>query len=278
MTHPRIFLWKRSSVPLATGYLPLLGVLVLAACAGRVVLREPAPYRLAAREGTEWVYLQLPGWPVADFSAPEDTLWVVVTAELPPPEHALRLDPVVRFEGLRSARYRWPDYRGVGYIVEAVRGDTLRAGSNLYAETEGPVFRVESSGRTSQGHLPWYVANSSAGLLDLTAWTGTVGGPLEPVYLQRGRSADLVVPAPDSRIKGWWTAQGFGWTVTAADTLVRVPAGLWRCTELTFWSRRAGDEQGVHHREYWTAGIGLVGWIDDHPDGEGRWALAEYRP
>ena len=220
----------------------------------------------------------MPGWPTADFSTPEDTLRVAVTAELPAPGHSLRLDAVVRFEGGRYERYRWPDFRGAGYLVDAVPGDSLGAGTDLYAETEGPVLRVEASGRTSLGHLPWYVANSSVGLLDLTAWTDAEEGRLEPVYLQRIRSADLVVPAPDSRVKGWWTAQGFGWTVTAVDTLVRVPAGLWRCTELTFWSKRMGDEQGVHHREYWTAGIGLVGWIDDRPNGEGRWALVEHRP
>jgi hypothetical protein len=269
---------KRRAILAAGPCLILSLALGLAACAGQVVLREAAPFHLAAREGTEWVYLRLPGWPEADFSSPEDTLKVVVTGELPTPGHSLRLDAVVRFEDGRYERYRWPDYRSTGYIVDTVPGDSLGAGTDLYAETEGPVLRVEASGRTSQGHLPWYVANSSAGLLDLTAWTGMVGGPLEPAYLQRGRSADLLVPAPDSRVKGWWTAQGFGWTVTAVDTLVRVPAGLWRCTELTFWSERAGDEQGVHHREYWSAGVGLVGWIDDRPDGEGRWALAEHRP
>ncbi len=254
-------------------------ITLLSACGGRLVLRESAPFDLALREGTTWVYGLLIGEAEGAFLTPGVTLEVTAAAALEPPPHPLRLDAVVRFHGGgRYDRFRWPDWRGAGYLVTAVPHDSLRGGTDLYAEVTGPVFRIESLGGDIPGHLPWYVANSTAGLLDLTSWTGVSPVELTPVYLQRGRSADLVVPAPGSRIAGWFSSGGFGWTVTAGDTLLMVPAGNWRCIELTFWSREEGDENGVRHREYWTPGVGLVAWNDEREGGEGRWVLVEYRP
>gem|GEM_PF-2470484 len=241
--------------------------------ATRALVSE-APFVVDFAEGTHWTYLRIDrGVDQSSGSVPLDTLDIRVEEVLSPPRNPVLLEPL-----FNRAELTPPVPAGLGlYLPLEVPPDSADMLEPLTTTLTGPVFRIAARGRTSEGKYPHFVANSTAGLLDITSWIWRWPAEPVPVYRRYERSASLLVPAPDSPIGGWCT-DGSGWFVTCRDTLVTVPAGDFLCTEISyhFGTRPGGEPDLTRYREYWSPGVGLVAWHDLRVEGDGRWVLAAW--
>ncbi len=249
----------------------LLALLLLSACSGlfwrRHMVQDPSAFHIQLRLGTEWVYYRLPLWPSGDFTGPQDTLSVRVVDHRAAPSR-IDLDQW-------GGEYYWYDRPMMEWIPEG--GWKKITGRFLSAVPVGDVFKVVSDGEFPRflGGEKGYWADSSVGLLD--------------VFYPRPEGR-VVVYSPTATVRPYEEPGAYSWIEAAADTLIRVPAGEFRCFEhvLTFASSahylqprftRAPDPRSPFdpriRREFWAEGVGLIAWIDQ---GVGEyWALAEYR-
>ncbi len=289
-------LMGRSSRPLCIAVLTIALCMVSCAAPARMYfIEETAPYSIDLSQGTAWVYWMIDQDETGSRSAPLDTLITWVEKEVYHPRNRILIDPLVNFT-------RHPAYEEFrhdpGALIRHLKDDPvlLPFGSfhlpaagwfdstgfieHQVVKVVGPVCLIEAIGDSSLGKYPHYMANSTAGLLDLTSWIwqGNEEAP-RPVYRPYIRMADLIVPAAGSRIGGWNTGQS-GWMVTATDTLITVPSGSYSCIEVSYYQESdAPDGPGFEeYREYWTPGVGLIAWIDSRRHGDGHWVLAEYGP
>lgn len=257
------------------------------------ILRDEAPYIISLESGLQWEYWKIGTSEAGRSPVTLDTLTVIVAESYPPPDGPVRIDPLINLslhpafqnhtsdseemEKQISRSSPLPSYNSF-YLPAAPPSDSLELVEHLAVEVMGRVFRIESYGRTSGGKHPYFMANSSAGLLDFTSWIALsyMTDP-KPTYRRYLRSADLIVPAPDSRIGAWNTGTS-GWIVTTTDTLIAVPLGEFKCTEISYYMDSSSGELDLDsYREYWAPGMGLVAWIDFRSEGDGHWVLANYR-
>ena len=253
-------------------------ILTLDGCAATgppLLIDDVDPYHIDLAEGRFWEYWRLEQWPEGRVASALDTLVCTVVELLPPPDDPVLLDgqlgrSVEEFDLSRATAYatRPPRY------LPVVLSDTLGRVDHLAVNTVGPVARIASTKATSDGKLPYYAANSSAGLLDMTSWVVRRGEMPLPTYVRGDRHGDLVVPSAPGNIGGWLTVTG-GWMVTDTDTLITVPAGRFQCIEITYYTEYGSHFGGgqSHYREYWARDTGLVGWIDQRAGGDGIWVL-----
>ncbi len=258
-------------------------------------IEEPAPYSMDLSEGTAWVYWMVDQNETGSRLSPLDTLITWVEEELYHPRSKILIDPLVNLTRHPAFEEFHDDMQA---LIRRLNDDPIQLpfGSfHLPAEAwfdssgffehqlvkvVGPVCLIEASGDSSLGKYPHYMANSTAGLLDLTSWIwqGNENTP-RPVYRPHLRMADLIVPTPGSRIGGWNTGRS-GWIVTATDTLITVPFGEFSCIEVSYYQKSDAPDGPAYdeYLEYWTPGVGLIAWIDNREHGDGHWVLAEYGP
>lgn len=239
------------------------------------LLEEEQPYRIALGDSTRWEYWKIDTDAGDPTVGPVDTLLVWVSGSYRSPGNPIRIDPLVNLAIEQSSppfdSFHLPSESYIdstGYIEE------------LSVEITGSVFRIASRGSSSMGKYPHFVANSSAGLLDLTSWNWPRNrrAPV-PVYRSTLSRADLIVPGPGSRIGAWHTGDS-GWIVTAIDTMLGVPLGEFRCIEISYYTIGEPEEELdlEVYREYWAQDVGLVAWIDRREYGDGHWVLAKFEP
>ncbi|MFC1499461.1 hypothetical protein ACFL6T_00405 [Candidatus Zixiibacteriota bacterium] len=284
----------RSSRPLCIAVLTMaVGMVSCAAPARTYFIDEPDPYAIDLSEGTAWVYWLIDQNETAGQSAPLDTLITWVELEVYHPGSRILIDPLLNITRLSAyEQYRHDPVSLIGHLRD---GPVLLPSGSFHLPAEGwfdstgfiehqvvkvigSVCLIEAIGDSSLGKYPHYMANSTAGLLDLTSWTWSRNEDQpRPVYRPHIRMADLIVPASRSRIGGWNTGKS-GWIVTATDTLITVPCGSFSCMEISYYQDSDSPSGPLleEYREYWTPGIGLVAWIDNREDGDGYWVLAEY--
>ncbi len=246
-------------------------------------------------EGTAWVYWMIDQDRSSLQPVARDTLITWVEKELRRPGNTILIDPLVNLSRHPSFREIRDDPQALArrlkedpvrlpfdsfHLPAQAWYDSTRFIEHQLVRVAGPVCQIEARGDSSQGKYPHYVANSSAGLIDLTSWIWLRDNDTpRPVYRPQQRMADLIVPTPRSRIGGWNTGQS-GWVVTTTDTLITVPFGTFTCVELSYYQRSDSDEgpSFEEYCEYWTPGVGLIAWIDNREGGDGHWVLAEYGP
>jgi hypothetical protein len=242
-------------------------------------IEDPHPYFMQLEEGIRWEYWKLATWNPPETGEALDTLICEVSQSYPSPENPVLLDGLlassedadVRRAGPGGLLMVQPHYlppRGV---------DSVATADALLVTVREPVYQIAVHAASSQGKYPNFVANSSAGLIDLTSWILRRGQMAVPTYVRGDRHADLLVPTPGSTVGGW-SGGGGGWAVTARDTLITVPAGRFSCIEITYQSTVGWEPPGspFAYREYWTEGVGLVAWVDLRRVGDGIWVLGRY--
>ncbi len=253
-------------------------LMLLSGCAAPAAARlidSEQPFTLSLDEGTHWVYWRMDGGAEPALRSPLDTLDIWVEEILAPPRNPILIEPLLN----RPERVPAVPPGAGFYLPAAAPSDSADLIETITVAVTGPVFRIAARGRTSQGKYPHFVANSTAGLLDLTGWVWRWPQDPVPVYRRYNRAADLIVPADDSPIGGWCTDDS-GWYVTGRDRPMEVPAGTFRCIEISYhFHTRSGSEPDFPvYREYWAPQVGLIAWDDRRPDGDGSWVLAAFDP
>ena len=263
---------------------PAIVILLVAAACTRpppvqLSIEDPHPYFMQLEEGTRWEYWKLATWNPPATGDALDTLICEVSQSYPHPENPVLLDGLlastedakVRRVGPGGLLMVEPHYLPPGGV------DSVATADQLAVTVREPVYRITAHPASSQGKYPHFLANSSAGLIDLTSWILRRGQIPLPTYVRGDRHADLLVPTTGSTVGGWFGG-GSGWTVTARDTLITVPAGRFSCIEITYETTVGWEppDSPFAYREYWTEGVGLVAWVDLRRVGDGIWVLGRY--